>query len=311
MASNGDDMAPFRAYLEVERGFSPHTLHAYMIDLEQFGSYLRFGPKAFELEREERCLPTLHALRRASRNDIRAFLAHVQSQGSSARTAARKLAAIRAVYRFYIRTGALEQNPSKAVRSPRLGRDLPDVLTIPEVTALMEAPDLAGALGVRDKAILEALYSSGVRAAELAGLQLGAVDLIGGVMTVLGKRGKQRIAYLGRHAVDALKVYLRVRDQLGNPGHGRVFVNNRGGPLTPRSIQRIVARYVRQVLPGRRHVSPHTLRHTFATHMLDAGADLRVVQELLGHESLTTTQIYTHVSIDRLKQVYRESHPHA
>ena len=181
------------------------------------------------------------------------------------------------------------------MRSPKLARDLPDVLSIPEVTALLEAPDTSEPLGVRDRAILETLYSSGIRAAELAGLQVRDIDLIGCTIRVLGKRRKERIA----------------RPQSGHPSETALFLNARGGPLTTRSIQRVVEKYVRQVIPAGRAVTPHTLRHTFATHMLDGGADLRVVQELLGHESLSSTQIYTHVSLERLRQVYRKAHPHA
>lgn len=301
----------FLDHLEGERVFSVHTLRAYVADLAQFCDYMRAGPAAFSRAPEERPLATFDALARAERNDLRAYLSHVQTTGGSARTAARKLASLRAAFRFFTRMGVLAENPAQAVKSPKLARDLPDVLTIPEVTALVEAPDASDPLGVRDRAILETLYSSGVRAAELAGLRLADVDLDARMMTVTGKRRKQRIAHLGRCAVLALHAYFQVRSGLGTPRHERLFVNARGGPLTTRSIQRVVERYVRQVLPGRREVSPHTLRHTFATHMLDAGADLRVVQELLGHENLSSTQIYTHVSIDRLKQVYRESHPHA
>jgi integrase/recombinase XerC len=301
----------FVDYLETERGFSAHTVRAYMSDLDQFCDYLREGPAAFQREPEERPPASLDALQRARRNDVRAFLAHVQTAGGSVRTAARKLASLRAAYKFLVRTEQLADNPAVSVKSPKLRRDLPDVLTIPEVTALLDAPDASKPLGVRDRALLEALYSSGIRAAELAGLRMRDVDLVGGTMTVLGKRQKERIAYLGNYAVDALKAYFDVRPGIGHPSHDRVFVNARGGPLTTRSVQRIVERYVRQALPGRREVSPHTLRHTFATHMLNGGADLRVVQELLGHESLSSTQIYTHVSIDRLKEVYRDAHPHA
>jgi integrase/recombinase XerC len=299
-------------YLEGERGFSPHTVRAYLKDLEQFCDYVISGPKAFEREPGEPRPPaTLEALARATRNDIRAFLAHVQTGGGTARTSARKLAAIRAAYKFFVRGGDLEDSPAQTVKSPKPARDLPDVLSIPEVTALLEAPDTTDPLGIRDRAILETLYSSGIRAGELVGLRLSDLDLNEGLMYVLGKRKKERIAHLGSYAVAAIRDYLSVRLDLGHPGHDRLFVNFRGGPLSTRSVQRIIERYVRQVLPGRGEVSPHTLRHTFATHMLDAGADLRVVQELLGHESLSSTQIYTHVSIDRLKQVYRETHPHA
>lgn len=302
----------FVVYLETERGFSPHTVRAYLADLDQFCDYVERGPDSFERDPEELHPPaTFKALARATRNDVRAFLAHVQTAGGTPRTSARKLASIRAAYRYFLRSGALETNPAQAVRSPKLARDLPDVLSIPEVSALLEAPDLNDPLGVRDRAVLETLYSSGIRAAELAGLAIRDVDLVGGTILVMGKRRKQRIAYLGAPATDAINAYLRVRGGFNQPKHERLFVNFRGGPLTTRSVQRIVERYVRAVLPGRREVSPHTLRHTFATHMLDAGADLRVVQELLGHESLSSTQIYTHVSIDRLKQVYRETHPHA
>ncbi len=302
----------FVTYLEIERDFSPHTVRAYLNDLDQFCDYLTTGPASFVRPGDDPRAPgTVAALARATRNDVRAFLGHVQSQGGSTRTAARKLAAIRAAYRFYARIGHLAENPAQSVKSPKLRRDLPDVLTIPEVSALVEAPDIADPLGVRDRAVLETLYSSGVRAAELATLRLRDVDLIGGTINVMGKRKKQRIAHLGQYAADALDVYRRTRGSLGNPAHERLFVNARGGPLTTRSIQRIVEKYVRMVLPGRGKISPHTLRHTFATHMLDGGADLRVVQELLGHESLSSTQIYTHVSMERLKQVYRDAHPHA
>lgn len=301
----------FENHLTAEKGFSLHTVRAYVKDLEQFCDYVVDGPNAFERPVEERPEASIDALRRAQKTDVRAFLAHVQTAGGTSRTSARKLASIRAAYRFFMRTGAVEANPAEALRSPKLSRELPDVLSIPEVTALLDAPDYRDPLGLRDRAVMETLYSSGIRAAECAGLRLGQMDLQSGVMTVLGKRNKERIAYLGSCAKRAIESYLRVRNGLGNPDHDRVFVNFRGGPLTTRSIQRIIEHHARQALPNHRDISPHTLRHTFATHMLDAGADLRVVQELLGHESLSSTQIYTHVSIERLKEVYRQSHPHA
>jgi integrase/recombinase XerC len=302
----------FVDYLQTERGYSAHTLRAYLRDIEQFHDYLVNGPKAMQREEGEvRPALALGALGRATRNDVRAFLGHVQTCGGTAKTAARKLASIRALYRYYLRQGTFSESPVQSLRAPKLARDLPDVLSIPEVSTLLEAPDASEPLGCRDRAILETLYSSGVRAAELAGLGIGDVDLIGGTMRVLGKRKKQRIAHLGSYAVATLRDYLRVRAELGRPRHDRLFVNAKGGPLTTRSVQRIVEKYARQVLPGRREISPHTFRHTFATHMLNAGADLRIVQELLGHESLSSTQIYTHVSIDRLKEIYKQTHPHA
>ena len=306
------EVLQFVHHLRVERNFSSHTLRAYMKDLQQFCDFLEHGPEA--LHREDgayRSPATLDTLRTADKQRIRTFLAHVQTAGGTARTAARKLAAIRAAYKFFVRTGLMENNPAMGVRTPRLPKDLPEVLTIPEVTRLMEAPDPHEPLEARDKAVLETLYSCGIRAAELAGLRIDDIDLKHGVLRVLGKRKKERIVPIGSHAVRAMEHYLLLRSGFHQPAHRFIFVNANGGPLTTRSIQRIIEKYARKVLPDRREVSPHTLRHTFATHLLDAGADLRVVQELLGHESLSSTQIYTHVSIDRLRQIYRDTHPHA
>ena len=306
------EVLQFVNYLKTERHFSQHTLRAYLNDLDQFCDFLVNGPDALQRPAgEPRPRASMQVLAKSEKNDIRSFLAHVQTTGGSGRTAARKLASIRAVYKFFVRNDYLQQNPAQHIKSPKLGKDLPEFLSIPEVTALLEAPDLATPLGLRDRALLEVLYSSGLRASELTALTFDQLDLDGGQMRVMGKRKKERIAQLGRPAVDAIRNYLERRDELGKPSHAMVFVNFRGGPLTARSLQRVVDKYVREALPGRREISPHTLRHTFATHMLDAGADLRVVQELLGHESLSSTQIYTHVSIDRLKEVYHQAHPHA
>ena len=302
----------FVNYLEAERGFSQHTVKAYIHDLDQFAAYLHQGPASLEQSPHKKAPPAqTKLLAKATRNDIRAFLGHIQTTGGTPRTSARKLASIRAAYKFYVRIHTLKQNPTLAIKSPKLPRDLPDTLTIPEITLILEAPDTTQPLGIRDKAILETLYSSGIRASELATLSLKDIDPIGATIRVLGKRNKERIAQLGTYALQAISQYLTIRPNLGKPDHTRTFVNHRGGPLTTRSVQRIVEKYVRQKLPGRTEISPHTFRHSFATHMLNAGADLRVIQELLGHESLSTTQIYTHVSIDRLKQVYRDTHPHA
>lgn len=326
------DIAPFIRYLQTERGYSTHTLRAYLNDLAQFSLFVEKGASALStkgqpLRRkqavlestenprntppEESPLLRLEPLLRATRNEVRSFLAHLQSLGASPRTAARKLATLRSAYRFFQREGWIKENPTQALRAPRLPRDVPEVLSIPEVTALIEAARPDTPLGTRDRALLETLYSSGIRAGECASLTMENIDLDQGTLRVRGKRGKERIAFLGSCAVSALKHYLRVRSLLGQPKHTRLFVNARGGPLTARSIQRIVEHYARLALPLRTHISPHTLRHSFATHLLDAGADLRAVQELLGHENLSTTQIYTHVSIERLRSVYEASHPHA
>lgn len=306
------DILRYLNYLRVEKNFSTHTLRAYSGDLVLFCDYIENGVKALAREPEEpRPSATLTTLKRAGKTEIRAFLAHVQTSGSTARTTARKLAALRSAYRYFQRLGLIEVNPTQGLRSPRLPKTLPDVLSIPEVTSLLETPDTSEPLGIRDCAIMEVLYSCGLRAAELAGLRIQDLFQDQQTVRVLGKRNKERIVPIGAFAMEALNTYLYIRNSLGAPTHTIVFVNHRGGPLTTRSIQRIVEKHALLALPTRHEISPHTLRHTFATHMLDAGADLRVVQEILGHESLSSTQIYTHVSIDRLKQVYRESHPHA
>lgn len=298
--------------LRVERNFSRHTLRAYANDIGVFCDFMENGVSALNRDPEEIRPPaTLDALKRARKKDVRAFLAHLQTSGASARTAARKLAALRSAYKYFLRTGGIEADPTQGLRSPRLPKQLPDVLTIPEVTTLLETPDTSEPLGKRDRAVLEVLYSCGLRAAELAGLRITDVFSDQQTVRVLGKRNKERIVPIGSYALSALCLYLGARSSLGDPGHNFIFVNHRGGPLTTRSVQRIIEKYVLLSLPSRHEVSPHTLRHTFATHMLDAGADLRVVQEILGHESLSSTQIYTHVSIERLKQVYRNAHPHA
>jgi integrase/recombinase XerC len=306
------DLDAFAAYLRHERGFSPHTLRAYCADLLQFCGFLTHGPRWFEAEAElapPQVAPAV--LGRASKDDLRRFLAHVQTRGGSARTSARKLAALRTAYKYFMRAGLIENNPAESLRAPRRARNLPEVLSIPEISALLDAPDTATPLGLRDRALLETLYASGMRASEICALRVAGLELNQGTVRVLGKRRKERIAHLGGPARQAIAAYLRVRAALGKPRHDTLFVNARGGPLTTRSLQRIVERYARATLPGRRGVSPHTLRHTFATHLLDAGADLRAVQELLGHDSLASTQVYTHVSIDRLRQVYEQAHPHA
>lgn len=306
------DVLMFINHLRVERNLSAHTLRAYMGDLDQFCDFVVHGAKAFQRTAgEPRARASLDVMRGADKNTVRAFLAHVQTNHCSARTSARKLAALRTAYGYFVRTGKTEQNPAESVKAPRLEKGLPEALTIPEVTALLETPDTSTPLGARDRALLELLYSSGIRAAELTGLKLSDLDLSNQSMRVFGKRRKERVAYIGAPALQALQVYLPVRSLLARGEHERLFVNARGGPLTERSVQRVVESHARLALPHRNDVSPHTLRHTFATHMLNGGADLRVVQEMMGHESLSSTQVYTHVSIDRLKAVYRDAHPHA
>ncbi|MCX8064749.1 MAG: tyrosine recombinase XerC [Candidatus Hydrogenedentes bacterium] len=308
-------MEIFFEHLRVERGLSSHTIRAYEADLEHFCDYIQNGMSAFAPEsdksRKQRVSVDLETLKRATRQDVRSFLAHIQGSGCSVLTVSRKLSALKTTYGFLVRRGFLGENPATATRTPKIIRDLPTVLTVEEVTKLLESVDGEDAISIRDRALLEVLYSTGMRASECATLTLSSIDFSSGLVRVLGKRRKERLVPLGSFAKDALRKYLNVRRSLGNPLHQFIFVNAKGGPLTARSIQRIVEARALKALPYRDDITPHTLRHTFATHMLNGGADLRVVQEMLGHEQLSTTQIYTHVSVERLREVYVKSHPHA
>ena len=300
-----DVVTDFLRYLEGERNVSSHTLRAYANDLSQFLTHL--GDDA---EADDRTVSTA-LLQDVSRHTLREYLAELQRLGMSSRTLARKLAALRSFFKYLHARGICQTNPARMVSARKLGRPLPHVLAVDEVGRLVEAPDVSTVLGKRDRAVLETLYSTGVRAGELVALQLNQVDLISGTVRVIGKGRKERMALLGSPAVKALRDYLAVRSELAkDKGVRHVFVNHRGGPLTSRSVQRIVHKYAAATLPTHRDVSPHTLRHSFATHMLNRGADLRSVQELLGHASLTSTQIYTHLTTERLKEVYKRAHPH-
>jgi len=289
------EIATFIQYLKAERNASPHTLEAYNRDLQQFATFIseEFGP-AFQIHK----ITHLH---------IRRYLAVIHKELSKS-SIGRKLAAIRSLFRFLLRRGLLEKNPAELVSSPKREKKLPFHLDIDEVIALIEAPAAIAPLSIRDRAILETLYSSGLRVSELTGMNIGGADLLAGSVRVLGKGGKERIVPLGSKAAKALDEYLEMR---GNRGlNAPLFMNSRGGRLTRRSVARIVDRYMMH-LETMKKASPHTLRHTFATHLLEGGADLRSIQEMLGHASLSTTQKYTHVSIDRLLEVYDKAHPKA
>ncbi len=227
----------------------------------------------------------------------------------------RKLSAVRSFLRFLHRRGTIASNPGLAVKSPKLPKRLPKVVPLEEVLALLETPRADTALGARDRAILEVLYGGGVRCSELVGVDLRDLDRGGGVVRIRGKGRKERVVPLGRKAWEALAVWLDLRAQLlaARPGAGdaaALFLNYRGGRLSTEWVGRMIDRYAR-LCALRRHVHPHALRHTFATHLLDAGADLRGIQELLGHASLSTTQRYTHVSVEHLMETYAKAHPRA
>jgi len=288
----GPAVAAFLRYLLTERAASAHTVRSYRADLRDCVAFL---------ERRR-----LGVLPDADARVIRGYLADLHERGLARSSIARRLATLRSFFRFLVRRGLARANPAREVRTPSLPGRLPGHLPIDQSEALFRQQFGDDEASRRDRAILEVLYASGVRVAELAGLDVEDVDLREGGVRVLGKGRKERVVPLGAKAVEALRAYLGTREG----GRGPLFRNSRGGRLTARSLHRVVRARARAAgLAGR--VTPHTLRHTFATHLLDAGADLRLIQELLGHARLTTTQRYTHVSADRLAKVYDAAHPRA
>jgi len=285
----------FCRYLSIERNASSHTLDAYRTDLEMFREFL-----ARELD------PAI-SVETVSHLMIRRYLARLTVDHAKS-TLGRKLAAIRSFFKYLMREGKVRKNPAELVSTPKKEQKVPYHLDIDEVTSLVTAPAGSDVLALRDRAILETLYSSGLRVSELTGLDIGGVDLCDGLVRVLGKGGKERIVPLGSLARTAISDYLAARKN--PPYDAALLVNARGGRLTSRSVGRIVDKYILHIAAMKK-ISPHTLRHTFATHLLEGGADLRSIQELLGHASLSTTQKYTHVSIDRLMEVYDKAHPKA
>lgn len=294
-------IARFRDHLEGEKGASGHTLSAYVSDLAQFASWLveTTGAATWEVERVER-------------THIRGFLGTLHRKSKPA-TVARKLASIRSLYRYLGREEIVPTNPGEQLATPKIPRKLPTVLAVDDVFALLETPPAATSAGLRDRAWLEVLYSTGMRVSELVGMNVADADLAERIVSIRGKGKKERIGTLGSRAVEALRAWLDARESIraATAGDGRaMFLNLRGGRLTARSVRSLLDKHI--VACGvRRRVSPHALRHTFATHLLDGGADLRAIQELLGHASLSTTQRYTHVSSAHLQKIYDESHPRA
>lgn len=292
----------FIEHLRSSRRASPHTVRSYAADLVRFGQFLETQGLVAEVGR----VPPLDYL------VVRRYLGELARRRYARRSIARQLSSLKGFFKFLQRDGLIDHNPAAEVTAPKLERRLPEVLERSEIERLLAAPSGAEPLHLRDRAILELLYATGMRVAECATLHLEAVDLEAGTARVLGKRDKKRIVLVGRPALAALAAYLRqARPQLAGPHEsGAVFLNRRGGTLTTRSIHQLVSGWAqRSGLP--RPVTPHMLRHTFATHMLEQGADLRIVQELLGHVSLSTTQVYTRVSREHLKRVYQRAHPRA
>jgi len=300
----------FLEYLRTERNVSPHTLRNYESDLRQFYLYLTTAPDG-----NERPAPEIVDIDNLT---IREFLGALYEKRNKKSSAARKLATLRSFMKYLAAHEVIKTSPARTVTSPKKELHLPDYMSLDAVEELMEMPDLNTDSGARDRAILELLYGSGLRVSELVGLDLENISINDRLARVLGKGQKERIVPFGHKAAAALEKYLAQRPALAakmrapRPENiNALFLNlNFGGRLTARSVGNIVDRYV-TLLAKKLKAHPHTLRHTFATHMLDSGADLRAIQELLGHESLSTTQIYTHVSADQLLRVYQNCHPRA
>lgn len=299
-----NEIAEFITFLEKERNDSPHTVTAYTRDLTAFAGFCQDyygGPWSWA---------------GVDRLAVRGFLAAQQRRGLAKRSVARALSALRTFYRFLNATRGLEVNPARATRTPKLDKTLPIHLDRAEVEMLFADAAARASAGsfrdVRDLAVLELFYSTGMRLAELAGLNDPDVDLVSDQVKVRGKGKKERIVPVGSHATAALRKYLLIRDHIATQrgGNRPMFVNMRGKRITPRGVQFAMKRLFGTLARGK-EVHVHTLRHSFATHLLDAGADLRSVQELLGHASLGTTQVYTHTSVERLKKVYQQAHPRA
>lgn len=291
-------VARFLAYLRAEKNASDHTTDHYASDLAQFIQFL----KQHELE----------SFAAVSYAWARQYLADLSSKDYARRSVARKLSALRSFYLYLSREGFVDANPFAELRTPKQDKPLPKFMYLEEMNELLAVPDVSGPLGMRDAALLETLYASGIRVSELVNLNLQSIDLTSGIALVYGKGAKERYVPLGQYALHALERYIQNgRGQLAKRvDEQALFLNRLGGRLTDRSVRRIVSKAVEQ-LAEHKNVSPHTLRHTFATHMLEAGADLRTVQELLGHEHISTTQIYTHVTRDHLQSIYNRAHPRA
>jgi integrase/recombinase XerC len=296
-----DAIKAFVMYLQVERNASPETIRNYRSDLQQFTRFLRSTRKGSS------SIP----VDSITSDEIRAHLHSLDRQGEKAASLARKLASLRSFFRFLLREALVKTNPTETLRSPRLPKRLPRVLTKDDAAALMAFPTGPSPLSLRDRALLETMYSTGARVSEAVGINLDDLDEADGIVSLKGKGRKERLVPIGDVALQTIREYRRSLKPTPGNRHpsSPMFLNHHGGRLTTRSVAKMVARYSSRLLSGA--VSPHALRHSYATHLLDEGADLRSIQELLGHASLSTTQKYTHVAMDQLLAVYDRAHPRA
>ncbi len=286
----------FIHHLSVEKNASSHTCRAYQRDLEGFENFLKGSGRCLSPDGEME-------MKKVDRLAIRRYLSFLHRRIKKS-SIARKISTLRSFYKYLVREQLVTSNPAKSISTPKVEKPLPTTLTVDEAFRLVELP--TEKKGLRDRAVLELLYSSGIRVGELVGLNLNQLDLDLGIVKVMGKGRKERIVPVGSKAIEALKAYLGERGALG--GEGPLFVNPRGGRLTARTVGRLIKKYTKRSGIFRK-VSPHTLRHSFATHLLDAGADIREIQEMLGHASLSTTQRYIHLSPGKLMEVYDKAHP--
>ncbi len=282
----------FIRYLQIEKGVSVHTVRNYTIDLMEFSKFL--GDKQVE---------TVEYL------TLRKFLAHLRSINLNKSSIARRLSCLRSFFRFLIREGYIKTNPISGLSTPKKDRKLPTFMDEDEVAKLLDAPPTKSLAGARDKAILEALYSSGMRVSELTGIDMDNMDFVAEVVKLRGKGKKERLVPIGAQAIGAIRAYRKMLPEKFS-SKKPLFLNKSGKRFSDRSVRRTVKKYI-TMISEKENISPHTLRHSFATHLLNRGADLRSVQELLGHANLSTTQIYTHVTTERLKEVYDKVHPRA
>ena len=296
-----DEIEAFIRFLEGERNASPETIRNYRSDLRQLSIFLHPAD------------PVSHSIRAEciTAENIRAYLHWLDRKGEKASSLARKLASIRSFYRFLVRENTVLKNPADDIRSPKLPKPLPRVLTKDDAGALMEFPDSRSPLSLRDRALLETLYSTGARVSEAVGLNLGDLDLADALARLRGKGRKERVVPIGAVAIRAIREYREALPIASTQGgiSAPLFLNHRGGRITTRSVARIVAHYSGRLTSGK--ISPHALRHSYATHLLDEGADLRSIQEMLGHASLATTQKYTHLASNQLAAIYDRAHPRA
>jgi integrase/recombinase XerC len=291
MTSLGEYIDKFIRYLEVEKGVSAHTVRAYRKDLNEFSGYVKTQPEKVDIF------------------DVRGFIAAQVSGGLNKSTVSRRLSSIRSFFKFLYREGYIKVNPAKLVSNPKVPKLLPRYLSVDDMFSLIEKPEGIGFIPARDRAILEFLYSSGLRVSELSGLNTDDLNIRESLIKIRGKGRKERIVPVGSKAVEAVKSYL-VERMLLKSRDKALFLNRRRTRLTDRSVRRIVVKYARALAMNGK-IGPHTLRHSFASHLLQGGADLRVIQELLGHSSLSTTQKYTHLDIRHLMDVYDKAHPFA